>query len=216
MGQGVWNGSGVHSDECAQVHDTWNAPPPPPPPGEEIQHNGSPIVLDIGHDGYRFTSVSDGVRFDLRNEGQKLQMAWTRAGAENAFLALDRNGNHHIDNGAELFGNYTPLRSGALAENGFVALAELDENGDGIVSAADAAWPSLLLWVDRNHDGLSAPGELQPVASSVVTALATDSKWTGRRDEWGNLFRFNARFWIQSGTRQHQRKAYDVFFRLEP
>jgi hypothetical protein len=108
----------------------------------------SPIVVDLGRDGYHFTSVTSGVRFDIRNDGTPVQMGWTRLGAENAFLALDRNANGRIDHGAELFGNATPLRDGSRAANGFIALAEFDDNRDGVVDPSDDAWAALLLWTD--------------------------------------------------------------------
>jgi hypothetical protein len=171
---------------------------------------GSPIILPLGDDTYRLTSISSGVQFDIRADGNRVQMGWTQLGTENAFLAVDRNGNGRIDSGAELFGNYTPLASGASAANGFVALAELDANGDGAVDAADAAWQRLLLWTDRNHDGMSTAGELQPIGASAVTALETDHRRVGRKDQWGNEFRYMAHYRVAGGARA---SYYDVFFR---
>lgn len=184
-----------------------------PPPDEDAECpepetcDDSPIVIDLGQHGYRLTSASDGVVFDLRNDGQPVQIGWTQFGVENAFLALDRDGNGSIDNGAELFGNFTPLRSGSNAPNGFAALRELDANGDTIVDVADPAWTQLLLWVDRNHDGSSTADELQPIASSIVTGLETDYRRVGRRDQWGNIFRFtsHARF------AESRRTYYDIY-----
>ncbi|HEX6087877.1 MAG TPA: hypothetical protein VF266_25315 [Thermoanaerobaculia bacterium] len=95
----------------------------------------TPIVLDLAGRGYHLTSVADGVMFDLRDDGSPRRTGWTSQESEVAFLAWDRNGNGAIDSGAELFGNATPLRSGARAANGFAALAELDANHDGILDA---------------------------------------------------------------------------------
>jgi len=38
----------------------------------------------------------DGVRFDLRSDGQSRQMAWTRLGVENAFLAVLQSLYHFV------------------------------------------------------------------------------------------------------------------------
>lgn len=175
---------------------------------------GSPIILQLGIGPYRLTSAADGVTFDLRNEGRRRQVAWIAPGADIAFLALDRNGNDVIDNGSELFGDSTPLASGHYAENGFAVLAEFDANHDGIVDASDPVWSSLLLWNDRNHDGLSTPDELRPAAGAVA-ALETACHIVGRQDEWGNLFHYMADFRIDP-SRERPRKYYDVFLRIDP
>jgi hypothetical protein len=171
----------------------------------------SPIVIDVDGGGYRFTSKADGVLFDIRNDGTPARMAWTRPNTEQAFLAVDRDGSGAIDNGAELFGNHTPLESGQLAKNGFEALSELDMSGDGVVDASDPAWSRLILWTDRDHDGRSSATELQPVATSSIIALRTDHHWLGRRDRHGNEIRFMSTVTFRHRSGDRTRQYYDVF-----
>lgn len=177
---------------------------------------GSPILVDVGGRSYHLTAPSDGVRFDLRDEGVKRQVSWTDGRVENAFLARDLNGNGTIDSGAELFGNFTRLRSGARARNGFEALQELDGNGDGSLDANDFYWTDLLLWTDRNHDGISGADELVPIYGSPVVALETEPRLIGKRDRWGNTFRYMARAQFAAGENKVQRPVYDVFLRFAP
>jgi hypothetical protein len=189
---------------------------PPPPDPLPLEHTCvSPIIVDVGGDGYHLTSINDGVVFDLRNEGQQRRVAWTRAQAADAFLALDRDGDGRIGNGGELFGNFTKLRSGTTASNGFEALAELDDNRDAIIDARDAAWPLLLLWTDGDHDGVSAPDELLPIASSPITALGTDYQVVRRTDRWQNYLRSMAHYWTANGAAQNAGVYYDVFLQIE-
>ncbi|HEY6349765.1 MAG TPA: hypothetical protein VI636_10170 [Candidatus Angelobacter sp.] len=67
----------------------------------------SPIIIDTSGKGFHLTSAAAGVHFDMSGTGHKTHIAWTEAEWGNAFLALDRNGNGVIDNGTELFGNFT-------------------------------------------------------------------------------------------------------------
>jgi trimeric autotransporter adhesin len=112
----------------------------------------SPIIVDTTGHGFHLTSAEDGVRFDIYGTEHPLKMAWTERNSGNAFLALDRNHNRKIDNGKELFGNYTeqpPCEDGTRAcLNGYRALAESDKpknggNGDGIIDSRDAVYSKL-------------------------------------------------------------------------
>src|ERR1043165_1278367 len=84
----------------------------------------SPIVINFAGGGYQLTGADSPVVFDIAATGQPVRIGWTAAGADEAFLCLDRNHNGRIDNGAELFGSATPLKDGSRALNGFPALAE--------------------------------------------------------------------------------------------
>ncbi|HEX7150024.1 MAG TPA: hypothetical protein VF618_00955 [Thermoanaerobaculia bacterium] len=124
-----------------------------------------------------------------------------------AFLALDLNGNGWIDDGSELFGNYTRI-CGDTAANGFVALAQYDWNGDRRIDERDPIWSALSLWADVNHDGVSQREETGALAATDITALYLDYVTSGRSDPAGNTYRFQAR--LQRGPAAHP--YYDIFF----
>jgi hypothetical protein len=157
----------------------------------------SPIIIDVARDGYRLTSLQEGVRFDLDADGVPEQVSWTRHDSDDAFLAMDRNGNGTIDSGAELFGNGTPAFPGSevTTPNGFEALKflELPDYGrnlpDETLDANDASFSRLLLWRDANHNGISEPDELVPARAAGVVAIPTDYKAKRRVDRFGNQFR---------------------------
>jgi hypothetical protein len=115
--------------------------------------------------------------------------------------------------------------------NGFEALANLmpqsvasEDSIQGAIEETDPIYPWLLLWTDRNHNGLSEPDELQP-ASNLLTKIGVGYRTLTRQDSHGNLFRY--RGWAEIRTKpgrnsaktaaeHHSRviKIYDVFLRI--
>jgi hypothetical protein len=174
----------------------------------------SPIVMNFDTGDYKLTGSNAPVSFDMRGDGHPPLIGWTAEGRDEAFLWLDRNHNGRVTSGAELFGNFTPLKSGALAKNGFEALAEFDANHDGIIDDHDPVWSQLQLWRDLNHNGISDDGESTPLAGSQVTSMELRYHWTGRHDNWGNTFRYEALISVvnPSGHGTSKKPAYDIFF----
>ena len=60
-----------------------------------------PIVLDLDHNGISFSSLENGVSFDINHDGAADQLAWT-ANGQDGILALDLDHSGKIESGNEL------------------------------------------------------------------------------------------------------------------
>jgi hypothetical protein len=186
---------------CNADHALWYGYP-------ECYCEYTPIIIDTAGDGIKLSDAAHGVHFDLNGDGTPELIGWTEPNSDDAWLALDVNGNGTIDSRKELFGNSSAF------QNGFAALADYDTpgkggNGDGVIDSRDTIFSSLRLWQDTNHNGFSEPSELHTLTDVGIDSLSLDYKESKRTDEYGNQFRYRAK--VDDAKHKHVgRWAWDV------
>ncbi|QKQ26891.1 VCBS repeat-containing protein [Candidatus Reidiella endopervernicosa] len=110
---------------------------------EQPVRRADPLALDLDGNGIQTTGIENGVNFDINADGILDRTSFITG--NDAMLAFDRNGNGHIDDGRELFGDQNGH------ENGFMALADYDKNGDGRIDRKDEIYSKLkLLQIDSS------------------------------------------------------------------
>lgn len=144
----------------------------------------SPIILDLDGDGVETLNKEAGVYFDHDGNLFAENTGWVAP--DDGLLVYDRNGNGNIDDGSELFGNFTKLKNGKLAKNGYEALADLDDNHDGVIDKKDSIFNKLRVWQDKNSDGKVDKGELLTLDQAGVSSINTDFKNSKYTDPQGN------------------------------
>jgi hypothetical protein len=145
------------------------------------------VVSTNPRSAYTLTSAAGGVAFDVDGDGHLDQVAWTEAGSDVAFLALDRDGDGRIRSGEELIGD----RTMPGARNGVSALTQLAAHPEPLstVHSGIALFERLRLWRDANHNGMSEVDELKPAADELA-AIGLGYTPHRRLDGHGNQSRY--------------------------
>lgn len=161
----------------------------------------SPLMMFFDESQPAFTGKSN---FLLRKSSKKLTY-WPEKKHPGYFLVRfnDSDKLHH-----------EPQLFGADKDNtdGFKALAQYDENKDGILDANDSIFKKLYLWSDRNGDGKVQKTEISTLDQKGVKSfkLTYDPSFTydyGERAKAKGMSTFS---YEKEGT-LHEGKVYDIY-----
>lgn len=104
------------------------------------------------------------VDFDLRGYGPAERWPWVKP--HTAILVWDPLRTAGITSAHQLFGSYT---FEIFQENGYEALAALDDNRDGVLRGEELA--GIRAWLDSNGDGRSNPSEVRDLSELGIAAI---------------------------------------------
>lgn len=137
---------------------------------EEQAPPRDPLIIHLANtEKIDFTTLDEGVNFDLDNNNFKEKTAWTKN--DDGFLAIDLNGDGIINNGGELLGDRFIMPDGSISSKGFEALLSLDEDNNNIIDKNDTVFDKLLVWVDSKNKGETDNNELTPLKELDVAYI---------------------------------------------
>ena len=154
-----------------------------------------PLIINIDA---KSVSLSDSkFKFDLDADGKDDEISCLGKGS--GFLALDKNGDGHINDGTELFG----VKSG----DGFKDLAEYDKDNNGWIDEDDEIFNDLKVWY-RDENGIDRLIDLKEAGvgaiylgseSTEFTMEGNDEALDGKLRRTGFFLKENG----EAGTIQH-------------
>lgn len=104
--------------------------------------------------------------FDLDGDGVLGHWPWVSA--DTGLLVWDPDGDGSVNSGQDLFGTRTWWIGW---RDGYAALDALDDDGDDLLTGAEL--DGLAVWVDRDGDAVSDPGEVRPMHELGLLAITT-------------------------------------------
>ncbi|WP_027708417.1 calcium-binding protein [Zooshikella ganghwensis] len=197
-----------YSDDALGIHLETVEEEEEEPDFDDPEKVTSPIIIDLDGDGVETLSVNDKHYFDHDGNAFAESTGWVSR--DDGLLVWDKNNNGVVDSGAELFGNQTTLASGQKAKHGYDALAEFDDNKDGVIDAQDAIYSSLRVWQDKNENGLTDNDELSSLADMGIKSLSTAYEDSNHTDAQGNEHRQTSDVTWNDG---HKTDSADVWFK---
>jgi len=194
---------------------------------------------DISFVGLPFSQkiASRNSEYDLYIDGNIVttsfvQTGWIDGSEGDALLVQDLNQNGQVDSSFELFGSGTVMeksqnwgrfgsyKTESFASNGFIALAQYDENDDLIIDEEDSVWENLMFWQDGKDDtanGLVDEGELLSLDDlGIISFNIKIIMEVDEGDQFGNRTKYRSSYTYMKGDEEHKNIIHDVYFVYKP
>ncbi|WII71577.1 EF-hand domain-containing protein [Bdellovibrio sp. 22V] len=159
----------------------------------------SPLMVFFDDNRPTFANTTD---FPLNPMGRT---SWPEANAPGWFVALDRDHSGKIDKKDELFGD------NASEENGFEVLKKFDSNGDGFIDKKDKEFKKLVLWNDKNGDGVSQKEELVALSKKVMKISLNYEKGIVQPIGQTAEARERSKFWWKEKGKVREGQVVDIW-----
>lgn len=139
----------------------------------------TPIAVALKDDlaPHDFVDPDTSVVFDL--DGSGVQRRWQWIDKDAAWLVYDGTGDGKVSSALNMFGSVTFW---LFWENGYQALAALDDDADGKLNGSELR--HLALWHDRNQNGISETGEVEALAPLGIVALDCSARMSQAGMHW--------------------------------
>jgi hypothetical protein len=154
----------------------------------------TPLVVVFGDEPVTFTSPPG--TFSI---GPFERTEWVSP--RTPWLARDLDGSGCVEGERELFGPNGPA---------FEELARLDVNNDGRIDREDPAYPSLVLWTDRDQDRRCGAGEIESLAGAGIVAVEVAPR-PAPRAPFGSHEGEQASLWYRDGAAVRRGRVVDVY-----
>jgi hypothetical protein len=146
-----------------------------------------PVIIDWNRDGNVSTKGKDNsaerISFDVNGDGLMDRTEWVKG---DALLVYDANGDGIINNGRELMNEVGVDGTQGKYANGWEKMRDLfDTNKDGLLT--DAELDKVQVWVDKNADGRTDPGELISAKDAGIVYINLSGGGVMRREPAGAL-----------------------------
>jgi hypothetical protein len=134
---------------------------------EAVRRPITPIVIPLRNN----LSASDledhsaAVAFD--GDGSGLRKRWTWIAKDAGWLVYDPHHTGKVNSALQFFGGVTFWM---FWENGYNALAALDDDGDGRLAGEEL--DGLAIWADSHGTGICEPGDVKPLADWGIVAIS--------------------------------------------
>ncbi len=162
----------------------------------------SPLMLFFEKDYPEFKGVSF---FPLYGNPEGARVNWPEENAPGYFLA-HLQGEESITKNSQLFGQSETFN------NGFEALQIHDLNGDGVIDSKDPIFKELVLWKDKDSDGVSQKSEIISLSEKHVKEIRLNYS-TRTPSSFGNRARARekAKFVFEKEGKLTEADIFDVW-----
>jgi tetratricopeptide (TPR) repeat protein len=160
----------------------------------------TPIIVPLDNDVPLDEMIDREAKVVFDADGSGLRRKWTWITPKAGWLVYDQQGTGKITSALQMLGNVTFM---LFWENGYRALASLDDNWDGELAGAELE--HLAIWQDANGNGQSEPDEVKPLAEWEIVAVNCNGRMRHDVEEVAAYAPRGVRF-----ADGHYRLTYDI------